>query len=188
MPVTIVAAADLKRVIGKDNRLPWHLPADLKRFRALTTGKAVVMGRSTYLSIGRPLPQRTNIVLSRDPTFRAEGCETSTSLAAALALGAHTHAEVMIIGGAQVYGEALPMADRLVLTVIHACFEGDAWFPAVPSHEWVVCAETDVSDLKYSAKTYDLRRSSTVPTDPGGPAWAGPGFVWPRDESGRGSI
>lgn len=158
MSIVIVAAADLGRVIGRHNRLPWHLPSDLKRFRSVTMGRAVVMGRRTFESIGRALPGRSNVVISRDAAYRAEGCEMAPSLAAAIELGARHHDEVMIIGGAQVYDDALAVADRILLTVVHDRFEGDAWFPILPLGSWIVAGEQHVPDAKHSATYYDLRR------------------------------
>ena len=133
--ISLVVAMARNRVIGRDNQLPWHLPADLKHFKAITIGKPVVMGRKTYESIGRPLPERTNIVVTRDPDYRAEGCLVVNSAEAAIeAAGAVD--EVMIIGGGQFYEEMLPRADRLYLTEVHEDVEGDAWFPEFDRGAW----------------------------------------------------
>ena len=172
MSVVVVVAADLGRVIGRDNHLPWHLPADLKRFKALTMGRAVVMGRRTHASIGRPLPGRLNIVISRDVGFTAAGCETSSSLAAALQRGAAHHPEVMIIGGASVYAEALPLADRLLLTVVHARFVGDAFFPPLAPGTWSIAGKEELVDPQLSATFYDLHRRAAGDSDDDA-------FVWP---------
>ena len=127
------------RVIGRDNRLPWRLPADLRHFKAVTMGKPMIMGRKTYESIGRPLPGRTNIVISRNPDFRAEGVRSVTSLAAALALSEQLAVidgceELVVIGGAQIYAETIPLADRLYLTEVQTRIEparvDDVHFPA----------------------------------------------------------
>ncbi|MBX9604924.1 MAG: dihydrofolate reductase [Gammaproteobacteria bacterium] len=136
MRVSLVVAMAHDGVIGRDGGMPWHLPAELKRFRAITMGKPIVMGRRTHDSIGRALPGRRNIVLSRDPAYRAaEGCEVFPSLDAALAeLG--DCEEVMIIGGATLYAEALPRATRLHLTEIDAELAGDTWFPAFDRDQW----------------------------------------------------
>lgn len=136
----IVAAAE-NGVIGRNNALPWHLSEDLRYFKRVTMGKPIVMGRKTWESIGRPLPGRTNIVISRNPQFSAEGARVVPSLDAALALaedialidGAR---ELMVIGGAQIYAEALPRAARLYLTEVHAQVEGDAYLPAVDWPQW----------------------------------------------------
>ncbi len=134
MRVTVVAALGRNRVIGTDAGLPWHLPRELRQFRALTTGKPVVYGRKTHAHIGRPLPDRANIVLTRQPDFTAEGVRAVHSVEEALAvarqqaerLGA---AEVMVIGGADVYRAFLTLTDRLCLTVVDGHFEGTVFFP-----------------------------------------------------------
>lgn len=136
MRVSLVVAMAHDGVIGRDGGMPWHLPAELKRFRAITMGKPIVMGRRTHDSIGRALPGRRNIVLSRDPAYRAaEGSEVFPSLDAALAALADCE-EVMIIGGATLYAEALPRATRLHLTEIDAELVGDTWFPAFDRDQW----------------------------------------------------
>lgn len=136
MRVSLVVAMAHDGVIGRDGGMPWHLPAELKRFRAITMGKPIVMGRRTHDSIGRALPGRRNIVLSRDPAYRAaEGCEVFPSLDAALAVLGDCE-EVMIIGGATLYAEALPRATRLHLTEIDAELAGDTWFPALDRSQW----------------------------------------------------
>lgn len=133
--LNLIVAMDRARLIGRDGTLPWHLPNDLKRFRALTLGKPVIMGRHTHRSIGRPLPERRNLVLSRDPAFTAAGCEVVDSLDAALARVAGA-AEVFVIGGAAVYAAALPQAARLYLTEVDAELEGDVRFPALDPDAW----------------------------------------------------
>lgn len=123
------------RVIGLNNRLPWRLPADLRYFRRITLGKPVVMGRKTFESIGKPLDGRTNIVVSRDPAYEAPGCVVASSLESALSAAAGA-AETMIIGGANIYAQALPTANRLYLTLIHHDVEGDTVFPEIAGTEW----------------------------------------------------
>ena len=135
MRITIIAAMDRNRLIGDGDRLPWRLPADLRRFKSLTMGKPIVMGRRTHESIGRALPGRRNIVLSRDPGYRAPGCEVVSSLEDALEL-ARDAEELMIVGGAELYAQALPRAERLYLTLLDASFSGDAWFPEFDEHAW----------------------------------------------------
>jgi dihydrofolate reductase len=132
--LTIIVATDAQRGIGIDNALPWKLPEDMAHFKRLTTGHAIIMGRKTYDSIGRPLPNRRNIVITRNAGWRAEGVETVHSLEAARALVA-AEAEAFIIGGAQVYAEALAMADQLIVTEIAQSFECDAFFPPLGA-EW----------------------------------------------------
>jgi dihydrofolate reductase len=135
MSLSIIAALSQNRVIGKDNQLPWHLPADLKHFKSLTLGKPVVMGRKTYESIGKPLPERRNIVVSRNLHYTAAGCEVVASLEHALALAGENQ-EVMLIGGAQLFEQAMPLVDCMYLTLIHQDFEGDCFFPQWQQHEW----------------------------------------------------
>ena len=129
-------------VIGAGGRLPWHLPADLRHFRALTLGKPIVMGRRTFESIGHPLPGRTNIVVTRDPKLSGAGVSVARDLEAALRM-ARPLGEVMVIGGAAIYARALPLCDRIYLTEIHAKLCGDTWFPDYDRGEWRERARTD---------------------------------------------
>ncbi|WP_441003074.1 type 3 dihydrofolate reductase [Pseudocolwellia agarivorans] len=133
--LSMVVATANNRVIGKDNDMPWHLPADLAYFKKTTLGKPVIMGRKTYESIGRPLPGRQNIVISRDINYKAEGVETVTSVDAALALVSEVE-EVMVIGGGAIYQHCLPAADRLYITHIEAEIEGDTQFPFYDTNIW----------------------------------------------------
>jgi len=129
MPIiSLIVAMANNRVIGKDKEMPWHLPADLAHFKAKTLGKPIVMGRKTYESIGRPLPGRLNIVMSRNKDYAIEGCEVVSSLEEALVLVKDVE-EVMIIGGGYLYEEALPLADKLYLTFIDLEVHGDTLFP-----------------------------------------------------------
>jgi dihydrofolate reductase len=141
MKVSLIVAAAANNVIGCDNKLPWHLPQDLKYFKSRTLGKPIIMGRKTYESIGRPLPGRPNIVVTRNRSWVAPGISAVTSLEEALTLAAHLVKgldiqEVMIIGGAEIYRAALPLADRVYLTRIDIPFEGDAWFPELDPADW----------------------------------------------------
>jgi dihydrofolate reductase len=132
----IVAMAE-NRVIGFNNTLPWQLPADLKHFKTITSGHPVIMGRKTFASIGRPLPNRTNIILTRDHAFSAPDCLIATEAATALALAKNADPEeIFVIGGAEIYKQMLPQVDRVYLTVVHQVFEGDTYFPALSSDEW----------------------------------------------------
>ncbi|WP_024303809.1 dihydrofolate reductase [Pseudogulbenkiania sp. MAI-1] len=133
--ITLVAAMAANHVIGIDNRLPWHLPEDLRHFKAVTLGKPVIMGRKTYDSIGRPLPGRRNIVVTRQQGWSAAGVEVAHSLEAALALVAAAES-ACVIGGAELYRQALPLAHRLELTEIAEAYQGDAHFPAFSTEEW----------------------------------------------------
>ena len=142
--VSIIVATDEHGGIGLDGRLPWHLPEDLKRFKALTMGKPIVMGRRTFESIGRALPGRRNIVVSRQPQFRVDGCTVVPSLEAALAAAGEAE-ETCVIGGAEIYRLALPLADTLHLTRVHATLDADAFFPAMDMAEWEELAREDRS-------------------------------------------
>jgi dihydrofolate reductase len=133
--ISIIVALAENGVIGSDNRLPWHLPDDLKRFKALSLGKPIVMGRRTFESIGRPLPGRTNIVVSRRPGLAIEGTVVAQSLDAALA-AAGTAPEVVIIGGAEIFRQALPRTDLIHLTRVHARVAGDVVFPDLDPGKW----------------------------------------------------
>ncbi|AZV94784.1 dihydrofolate reductase [Bordetella sp. J329] len=134
-PDLIVAYA-ANRVIGRDNTLPWRLPGDLAHFKRSTLGHPVIMGRNTWESLGRPLPGRLNIVISRNSCYEAAGASVYPSLEAALA-ACTAEASPYIIGGAQIYRLALPLARRVVATEVHASIEGDAYFPQLPGDEWM---------------------------------------------------
>lgn len=143
MRVSLVAALARNGVIGKDGQLPWHLPADLKAFKAATMGKPVVMGRKTWDSIGKALPGRLNLVISRDRQLKLTTATLCHSLDEALAAAAEQgFAEVMIIGGAAIYAEALPLADVLILTVVQADPDGDCKFPDYDETQWRVVQRT----------------------------------------------
>lgn len=156
--LTLIAAVASNGVIGIDNRLPWSLPADLKHFKALTTGHTVIMGRRTWESLPprfRPLPGRHNIVVTRDAGYRAEGATIATSLPAAVSQAQGD--ETFVIGGAELYAAALPLADRLQLTEIDSTFEGDTHFPAIDKQHWRETArEThhDEAGFGYAFVTY----------------------------------
>lgn len=155
--VAIIAAVARNGVIGRDNAMPWHLTDDLKRFRALTTGHPIIMGRRTHESLGRPLPERRNIVISRDPAFVAPGCEVLPELDAALVACAGA-SEVFIIGGAQLYAAALALADCLQLTEIDADFDGDTHFPQFDRRLWRETARERrraEADFDYDFVTYE---------------------------------
>ena len=137
MKISLVVAASQNNVIGRDNQLPWHLPEDLEYFKSVTMDKPILMGRRTFDSIGRPLPGRRNIVITRDLKWDAEGVEVVHSVDDALAAGSLANSdEIMIIGGAQIYRECLPIADRLYLTRVEAEIDGDAFFPDIDVKKW----------------------------------------------------
>lgn len=133
--LSLIAAMAKNRVIGRNNALPWHLPEDLKYFKATTLGKPILMGRKTFDSIGKPLPGRTSVVLTRNPDWYFEGCLAVQSLDAALTQLADRD-EILVIGGAELYQQTLPRAERLYLTEIDTDFEGDAWFPEFDRSQW----------------------------------------------------
>ncbi|MEM1114105.1 MAG: dihydrofolate reductase [Pseudomonadota bacterium] len=163
----IVAVAE-NGVIGRNNALPWHLPQDLRYFKQVTLGKPVVMGRKTWESIGRPLPGRSNIVISRDPDYSAEGVSVVASLDLALSLAEDIALidgadELMVIGGAAIYAEALPRAQRLYVTEVHAEVPGDAYLSGLELSEWrEVSRERHPGDehneLDYSFVVYERER------------------------------
>lgn len=140
MRITLIAAVSENGVIGRGNALPWHLPADLQRFKRLTTGHAVVMGRKTWESIRRPLPHRRNIVISGSPGFHPAGAMVVPTLGAAID-AARDLTELFAIGGSRVFEAALPLTDRLELTRVHAQVPGDAFFPKLDFSEWKLVAE-----------------------------------------------
>ncbi len=154
----VVARAD-NGIIGRDNALPWRLPADLKHFKQLTVGKPVIMGRKTFESIGKPLPARHNIVVTRNPEWTAEGVTVVPNLAEAVAaagLDPKTRAdEIMIIGGSEIYAQSLPFATRIYLTEVHLEPVGDASFPMPDTHAWVETArETFPPEGDYPAYSF----------------------------------
>ncbi len=157
--LTLIAAVARNGVIGIDNRLPWRLPADLRRFKALTLGHTVIMGRKTWESLPvafRPLPGRRNVVVTRDHGYRAAGATMVASLEAAI--GAADGDEAFVIGGAELYAAALPLADRLELTEIDASFEGDCFFPVIDRGQWRQAArETghDEAGFDYAFVSYE---------------------------------
>ncbi len=170
--VTIIVARARNGVIGRDNALPWHLPEDLQHFKRTTTGHPVLMGRRTFESIGRPLPGRRIIVVSGDPHWSVPDCERGATLAAAIAMTAKSSdrhpgidaSEVFIAGGAQIYREVLPIADRVIVTAIDIEVDGDVRFPALDPAVWVrESSDPQVSrtGLHYAIETY--RRAAPVP-------------------------
>ncbi|HHF2905141.1 TPA: type 3 dihydrofolate reductase [Vibrio diabolicus] len=153
MIISMIAAMADNRIIGKDNQMPWHLPADFAWFKRCTMGKPVVMGRKTYESIGRPLPGRLNIVISRDETLKIEGVTTVTSIEQALDVAGDAE-EVMIIGGGAIYAACLPMANKLYVTHIEAAIDGDTQFPDWGDQFKEIYSETYQADEK---NAYNMR-------------------------------
>jgi dihydrofolate reductase len=157
MIVTIIAAMSENRIIGRAGSLPWRLPADLKRFKSLTVGHTVIMGRRTFESIGRPLPDRRSIVITRNPRYRAEGVLVVLSLEDAFGLLADDE-EAFIIGGGELYRHALSLADRLELTIVHAVIEGDTTFPELDMKDWKLIGEERHEADERHAYPYSFRR------------------------------
>jgi dihydrofolate reductase len=157
--IHLIAAVADNGVIGRDGDLPWRLPADLKRFKAWTMGHPILMGRRTWESIGRPLPGRRSIVLTRGDSLKGvAGVETAGNLEEALALAAESGNDVFVIGGAAIYREALPRAHRLILTRVHGEVEGDTHFPAFDSQQWrLVESEPHPADERHAyPMTFEL--------------------------------
>lgn len=135
MRISAIVAIAENRAIGLNNQLPWHMPADLKHFKKITLGSPILMGRKTYESIGRPLPGRCNVVITRDADFVAPGCVVVNSIETALSSVGYSN-EVFVIGGSALFQQMLPMIERLFLTVIHHAFHGDVFFPEINFNEW----------------------------------------------------
>jgi dihydrofolate reductase len=161
-PIALIVAVARNGVIGRDNTLPWRLPADLKHFKATTLGKPIVMGRKTFESLGKPLPGRTNIVITRDESFSAHGAVVVHSIDEALRVADEVATrdgagEIMVIGGAQIYKEALPLARTLYYTKVELDVEGDAFFPELDTAQWH-CVERQVFAADGAAPAYELLR------------------------------
>jgi dihydrofolate reductase len=169
--VTAIAAIGAGGVMGREGKLPWHLPRDLKRFRAITWGKPIIMGRKTHESLGRALPGRTNLVLTRQPDYEASGCRIARSTEAAVELARSTGAsEAVVIGGSRVFEQFLPLCSRIHLTRVQGRFPGDVFFPLEPlgSPEWErVHEESDPADAANRWATryeiYERRRGEDAP-------------------------
>ena len=166
MKLALIAAVGGNNVIGKGGKIPWHLSADLRRFKELTMGHPIIMGRKTFESIGKPLPGRRNIVISGAPDFKAEGCLVAHSFGEALRMAdgmGQGEAGVFVVGGARVYAEALPSADTIYLTKIDGSFEGDAFFPGIDEREWeLISSEEHKKDednpYRYEFLVYERKR------------------------------
>lgn len=157
--ISIIVAASENDVIGRQGELPWRLSDDLRHFKAITMGKPIVMGRKTWESIGRALPGRQNIVITRQDGFAADGCDVVGSLDGAIAVAGDVD-EIMVIGGSQIYALALPLAERLYITRVHADVEGDASFPAVDATRWSLVADEqhhadERNEFDFSFRVYD---------------------------------
>lgn len=159
--ISLMVAHDPNRVIGKDNQLPWHIPEDLAYFKKHTVGKGIVMGRNTYESIGRPLPKRRNIVVTRNKELEIDGADVVHNLEDAVKLAEEFHEEVMIIGGEQIFRTILPDADRLYVTLINKAFDGDTFFPEY-GDEWKLVSESEEMEsggIPFSYLVYERSES-----------------------------
>lgn len=155
--ISIIAAIGSNRELGKDNKLLWHIPEDLKRFRQITSGHPVIMGRNTYQSIGKPLPKRTNIIITRDPQFSVEGCLIVHSLNKAIQKASETDTkEIFIIGGGQIYSQAICIADKLYLTKVEGSFDADTFFPDYSRFHHKI-SQTERKDEKYKYIFLELK-------------------------------
>jgi dihydrofolate reductase len=160
--ISFIVAMDENRVIGKDNQLPWHLPEDLKFFKRVTMGHPIAMGRKTHESIGRILPGRENIIITRQSTYQREGCTVFNSVGDFVDYARRTNDEIFIIGGAEIFKETFQHADRLYITHINDKFEGDTFFPEFDESEWeLISSEQGLKDEKnpydYEFKIYDRK-------------------------------
>jgi len=162
--VSIIVALAKKNVIGANNKLLWHLPADLKHFKHTTTGHTLIMGRKTYESIGRPLPGRRTIVVTKNPKFSGEGFEVARSLEQAFETAKHSN-QIFVVGGAQIYQQSinLPSLNHLIVTEVDASFEGDAFFPKIDKRKWKMIERVDHkaderNPYNYSFLTYQRRK------------------------------
>ena len=157
--ITLIVAASDNNAIGIDNKMPWHLPNDFKYFKKNTIEHSVLMGRKTFESIGKALPERRNIVITRNAAFQGEDIDVANSIQEAL-LYCRDEREAFIIGGANIYQQALPLANKVLLTRVHTTIKGDAFFPALPSEEWeLVSSDSHQADEKHAfAYTFEVYR------------------------------
>lgn len=160
--ISLVVAVSENGGIGKDNQLLWHLPNDLKFFKKVTSGHTVIMGRKTFESIGRPLPNRRNIVITRQKGLKATGIETATSITEAISL-AKEEEELFIIGGAEIYKQTLPLADRIYLTKVSTHLDADAFFPTLNLEEWRIVEQEDHSADEKHAFSYSFMILDRMP-------------------------
>ena len=155
MKISLIVAMAANRAIGLDNRMPWHLPADLKRFKQITMGSPVIMGRKTYEAIGKALPGRSNLIITRNTVYHQPGCQTFGDIETALQQCRNSE-EVFVIGGATLYRALLPIADCLYLTLINQDFVGDTFFPEIDENCWRVIDRQDVFDDQFVDFTYSF--------------------------------
>ncbi|MFK5948497.1 MAG: dihydrofolate reductase [Methylococcales bacterium] len=162
MKISLIVAMATNRAIGLNNEMPWHLSADLKKFKQITMGSPILMGRKTYESIGRPLPGRTNIIISRNNAYQQPGCEVFNTIDKAIA-ACQKYNEIFVIGGATLYGSMLAVADSLYLTEIHKQVDADTFFPEINKSEWLEIEREDILtdpsvDFSYSFVKLEKRK------------------------------
>src|SRR5688572_21388613 len=155
--IALVVAMAENRVIGKNNQLIWHLPADLKHFKNLTSGHPIIMGRKTFESIGKPLPNRTNIVVTRQEDFKPKDCLVAHSLSEALMMAQQLDAEIFVIGGAEIYKQAMFLADTIYLTEVHQEFEGDTFFSEIDTLLWQETSREEYKADEKNARSEERR-------------------------------
>jgi len=163
MRISLIVAMATNRAIGLNSQIPWHLPSDLKRFKKITMGASILMGRKTHESIGRPLPGRANIIISRNPDYQQEGCQAFNDIKKAIVNCSDTE-ELFVIGGSSFYESMLPLADTLYLTQIHQEFPGDTFFPEIDADQWIETEREDIHDdpdvaFSYSFLKLERRRT-----------------------------
>jgi dihydrofolate reductase len=161
MDIAIIAAMGENRAIGNHGKIPWHLPADFKRFKEITFGHPVVMGRKTFESIGKPLPGRMNIVITHDEAYKADGISVAHSLQQAFEIASKSMqsegpGSIFVLGGAQIYALALPMANKIYLTQVHGTFDGDAFFPEFPAEKWKLASSEPHQKDEKNALDFDF--------------------------------
>ncbi|MDD5320891.1 MAG: dihydrofolate reductase [Methylococcales bacterium] len=156
MKISLIAAMASNRVIGNNNVMPWNLSADLKKFKQITMGSSILMGRKTFESIGRALPGRTNIILSRNPEYHQYGCLVFNDIETAIKKGCEIAGEIFVIGGADLYEAILPIANALYLTIIHREFQGDTFFPDIDLNEWSEVERENIDDDPEVAFSYSF--------------------------------
>jgi len=162
MKISLIVAMASNRVIGLNNQMPWHLSADLKKFKKITMGSPILMGRKTYESIGRPLPGRTNIIISRNPDYRQDGCLVINDIETALKKGCESSEEIFVIGGSDLYVATLPMADTIYLTMVNKAFDGDTFFPDLDMNEWSEVERIDINDDPDAAFSYSFLKFDRI--------------------------
>jgi dihydrofolate reductase len=167
MELILIAAVAANGVIGRNNRIPWQIPGELARFKEITMGHSLIMGRKTWDSLARPLPGRRNIVLTRDISFTAPGAEVAHSLREAVAAAGPQAEKIFVIGGEQLYSTALPQADLLMLSRLDQSFDGDAFFPPFPSPPFLLIrSERVVGPVPYTVETWQRAKGGYFPSHP----------------------